>query len=139
MKGYYFLQGSLIVFCGWIILYRNIVLPEYVIKILQIIVPTLIINMLFDISEKYWNLRGLFNFLGERSLEIYVLHVFVTSGIRPILKAFHAESYWLAVIIAFLLGVILPVVFSEILKRLNLWNLFFKPANYLQKVIKKAE
>lgn len=111
------------------ILYRENDLPRCIISIIKIFVLIIIINALFSISKKYWDYKGLFSYLGESSLEIYIVHMYITCGIRPILKIFHIENFWIAIITT-LLGPMLLIIGFYILKKMKLWDLFFKPVTY---------
>lgn len=130
LEKYYFLQFILAAILGWMILYRGNDLSECIISIIRIFISVIVINALFGISKKYWDHKGFFSYLGERSLEIYIVHVYVTSGIRPILKMLYIVNFGIAVIIATLLGLMLPIIGSYILKKMKLWDLFFKPITY---------
>lgn len=104
LEKYYFPQFILAVVLSWIILFQEKVLHASIINLLSIFVAVLVINMLFGICRKYMDHKGFFSFLGERSLEIYIFHMYVTSGIRPVLKIFNIEDFWIAVVIATFLG-----------------------------------
>lgn len=127
----YLLQLVLSVALSWVFLFQENVLHGSITQLLRILVSILVINILFGICRKYMDRKGIFSFLGERSLEIYILHIYVTSGIRPILKIFNIGNFWLAVVIATFLGIVLPVICSYILKKMKLWDLFFRPATFL--------
>ncbi|WP_026662304.1 acyltransferase family protein [Butyrivibrio proteoclasticus] len=72
-------------------------------------------------------------YLGENSLQIYLLHVYFTSGIRPIIK--HLNIHWLLLelLLLFVGGVITPVVVGYVTKKIGLNKLFFHPIAYIPK------
>lgn len=124
---HYILQSILIVVFGWIILFQGNVLHRIIVNLLKIFVSILVINIMFRSAKKYMNHKGIFSFLGERSLEIYILHIYVTAGIRPVLRFLHINDAGIAVIITTFCGIVLPVICSYILRKMKLWKLFFKP------------
>ncbi len=69
--------------------------------------------------------------LGRHSLEIYLFHVYLTSGLRPMIRFLHISTYSVAFIFVFLSGIIVPIIISEILRKIGLWNLIFKPIRIL--------
>lgn len=131
LEKYYMLQLVLTVTLSWIILFQGNVFQGSITQLLNIFVSILVTNILFGICRKYMDCKGIFSFLGERSLEIYIFHMYVTAGIRPILKIFNIGNFWFAVAIATFLGIVLPVFCSYILKKMKLWDLFFRPATFL--------
>lgn len=109
------------------------IMPNLLRGIVRVLAAAFIINAAMGTAQKYYKRQNLWSFLGQRSLEIYTLHLFIISGIRPIFGFLHMENYWVNVIIATFLGISVPVFCSYILKRLNLWNLFYKPVGLLEK------
>lgn len=74
-------------------------------------------SILFRVAEKYWNRIGICSWIGKRSLEIFALHLYITSGIRPVLRLFHIDNYLAAVVMTAFLGIVIPVGCSYVLKR----------------------
>lgn len=130
LKRYYIIQWVLVMICSISLLMKKDNMPVAVIGVMSVFLATLIINLLFFVFSKHLDHQGVLSFLGERSLEIYILHIYVTSGSRPILRILHMENYWGNVFILFLLGIILPLFGSYILKKLKLWDIFFRPVQY---------
>lgn len=130
LNKHYVLQGGIAV-CGIaIVLFGDNVLPRFIICIIRICTASFLINILFGVAEKYWNHIGICSWIGKRSLEIFVLHLYITSGIRPVLRLFHIDNYLAAVVMTTFLGIVIPVGCSYVLKRAGLWNAFFKPVTY---------
>ncbi|MCM1122662.1 MAG: acyltransferase [Eubacterium sp.] len=114
-------------------------MPDFLKGVVQVLTAAFIVNATMGTAQKYCKHQNIWSFFGQRCLEIYILHVFLTSGIRPVLRVLHMENYWLNVIIATFLGVTIPVICSYILKKLNLWTLFFKPAELIEKHFSKLK
>lgn len=131
---HYFMQWLIIVFGGSVLLIKKDDMSVSIIGVMSVFLATLTINFLFFFFSKYLDHLGVLSFLGERSLEIYIFHIYVTSGSRPILKLLHMENYWGNVFILFFMGIVFPLLGSYILKKLKLWDLFFKPTQYWQKI-----
>lgn len=115
------------------ILYLSDTLPEPVIGLMRIVVSILMINIFFVVAQRYGNNAGILSILGEKSIEIYLLHGYVTSGIRPILRILHIRNYWVSVSMATVLGIAVPIAISYILRKMKLWEMVFKPVKYIKK------
>lgn len=134
---YYFIQALIVILCGSGVLMNIEDLSISIIGVISIFLVTLIINLLFGFFSKYLDHLSLLSILGEKSLEIYILHIYVTSGSRPILNILHMDNYWYNVIILTFLGIVLPIAISYILKKLKLWDIFFKPVQYFAQIYDK--
>ena len=67
------------------------------------------------------------NYLGKHSLEIYVTHCFLTSSNRVFLPKVGITDFYMGIFLNFIISLSLPLVFSEITKKLGIWNAFFAP------------
>lgn len=76
---------------------------------------------------------GILSYLGTYSLEIYVLHCFITAANRVILIKLGVTGFYLNVIVNLLLAMGLPVLAAIIIKKLKLHAWVFKPASALTK------
>ncbi len=74
---------------------------------------------------------NLLEFLGEHSLEIYLLHVFFTTGFLTVFDKLHIGGL-LGLLLIFILSVILPMVAAWILKKIKLYDLVFRPVSYIK-------
>lgn len=64
-------------------------------------------------------------YVGKRSLEIYVAHSIASAGIRVVLRtALGIDQFWVHAIAGTVVGLIAPLVFAEICKRLKLRYVF---------------
>lgn len=57
-------------------------------------------------------LLGVLCLLGEKSLEIYLLHVYFTSGVRMMIRAFEINNAILAFVMAVCVGIVGPLLVS---------------------------
>ena len=103
-------------------------------------IPVIGIFVALGISLAIWNafeaihpLSGskLLTFLGRHSLEIYVLHGFLVSGLRILFDMVRPGNVYLSICIDLSISIFLPILFAEICKHLKIYDLFFKPTNYI--------
>ena len=64
---------------------------------------------------------------GRYSLEIYVLHNYITAANRIILFRLGITGFYINVTVNFLMAVIIPICIGIILKTTGLYLFFFKP------------
>lgn len=89
----------------------------------------LIISVLVISIVKNWNMLSeskILGFLGKYSLEIYVMHCFITAPLRKVFSVFNLSmivNVGLSVIISIGLSLLAVVI----LKKCNLYRVFFKP------------
>jgi len=76
---------------------------------------------------------GLFRFLGGYSLEIYVLHCFITAANRVILLKLGISDFYTNIMVNFVTATVLPVLAAWILKKMRLHAYFFKPVSAFTK------
>lgn len=69
-------------------------------------------------------------YIGEHSLEIYVLHVFFVTGLNVAFDKMHILGI-VGLLLTFVISAVMPIVCGLIFKRIKLYNLLFKPATYL--------
>jgi peptidoglycan/LPS O-acetylase OafA/YrhL len=81
----------------------------------------------FDIHWK------VFSHLGQYSLEIYLIHYFITSGITSVYLRLNMQDYCIGFIISTLLGALIPLGFSLLAKKLRIWKFCFKPVIFVVK------
>ena len=73
-----------------------------------------------------------FELCGRYSLEIYVIHCFITAGNRVILPKLGITNFTLAFIINLIMAIFIPILISLVLKKLKLYKIVYKPASYLK-------
>lgn len=70
------------------------------------------------------------SFIGGHSLEIYVTHHFITAASRQLPK-FGVKNVYVVLLLALIVGILFPILFSVICKKTGIYGLFFKPLTYL--------
>jgi fucose 4-O-acetylase-like acetyltransferase len=71
--------------------------------------------------------RGLLSILGENMMEIYVTHIFITAAIRIILKRLVVDTPAVCIVLSTVMGVLLPISLSIMLKKLKVHGYIFRP------------
>lgn len=94
-------------------------------------------NCFICLFENYMVKESILSYLGKKSLEIYVFHIFVTSGIRPIFVFLGITHPVLKMLLAFILGIIVPLFCSFVLHKLKLWDWVFRPTRFWEEHLKK--
>ena len=87
-------------------------------------------------NSKFLYERRFLKYLGKCSLEIYVIHGFLISGLRPILRYAGITNVYISVLLNLMLSIIIPVLFAEVCNRLKIHDLIFKPVSWLKKKVK---
>ena len=73
---------------------------------------------------------GIAEYLGRHTLEIYLFHVYCTAGLRWLVMRVAAPII-VSIFGLSLLGIVVPICFSLLLKKLVLYDLAFKPIKVL--------
>ena len=89
----------------------------------------------FENIKFFYECRFL-KYLGKCSLEIYVIHGFLISGLRPILKFIGVNNVYLSTVLNLILSIMIPVVFAEVCKRMKIHDLIFRPVSRFKKKVK---
>jgi len=74
--------------------------------------------------------------VGVNSLEIYIMHPFIITGLRIILPHLGITGFCASMLFFFLLTPAISIIISSILKKIGLHDIIFRPATYFQE--KKA-
>lgn len=72
--------------------------------------------------------------MGENTLQIYVIHCFVTAGLRLAFKAAGINSLFLYMVIGTVLGVIIPVYIARICTWITCLNFVFQPTKTIERL-----
>lgn len=104
---------------------------ELVVRIMRPIIALHISVFFVLLFYSKWRKSGIISMIGEKSLEIYTLHIFFTSGIRPVLAVLNIDNYFFAVFIGMILGVLVPLIAGYILRKLCIWKYLYSPAKVL--------
>ncbi len=107
----------------------------YNVPILSFISATFISYSIFYLCRMIFlklNLK-LFQIIGRYSLEIYVLHCFITAGNRVLLPKIGINNFFINVVINLIMAITLPILFSYIAKKIHVYKYIFKPASFWKK------
>jgi hypothetical protein len=70
--------------------------------------------------------------IGEHSLEIYTLHIFLTAGSRVVISKLGIINLELCFLVTTVLSVFIPLIVGVVLKKINLYNIFYCPVNTIR-------
>ncbi|GEO70622.1 acyltransferase family protein [Levilactobacillus acidifarinae] len=116
-------RGALILFIMFFSIaffYMSELLVNPLFKIVLAFLGSYVIMEMAQVIQPYWLV-----FLGRNSLEIYVSHWIFLAGSRTILIHFGILNAGVLVGVTTVIGVLLPIVLYEVLKKLTLSRLFF--------------
>ena len=68
-----------------------------------------------------------FRIMGINTLQIYVMHCFFTGGIRVLFKHMHLLNIGLYFLSATFLGIVIPILFAKLCKKVPVLNVVFEP------------
>lgn len=74
---------------------------------------------------------------GRYSLEIYVLHNFLTAGLRPVFILLHIDNVAAGIFLNLVISTALPLLFAYSCRLLGIHALFFKPGTFFERKLKK--
>lgn len=80
---------------------------------------------------------GLFQLFGKYALEVYLLHVFLTGGLRTLLPMLGVTAAWPSVWLNFLLSAGVSLMLAVFLGRFRGSDLLFRPTRLLRKSMQK--
>ena len=94
--------------------------------------------ILVTIFEYIGKVPGL-GFIGKHCIEIYTMHIFLTSSGRILLRKLNIGNVYLAILIIYILSIILPSLIAFVMKKIKLYDIFYKPYDCLTNNITGAE
>ena len=96
---------------------------------------SLLLCMMFQsFCDKKDHLHVMFlSFIGRYSLEIYLIHCVFTAGNRVVLTKLHIDNFYLNILANFVISLFLPIIISEVCKKIRIYNLLFRPVTYISK------
>lgn len=74
------------------------------------------------------------NFVGKHCIEIYTMHIFITSSGRIILRKCNINNTFIAVILIYFLSVVIPLLVATIMKKIKIYDYFYKPIDCIKKL-----
>ena len=78
--------------------------------------------------------KGLLNYLGKHSLEIYVIHSFLTAGNRVLLPKIGIHGFWLSVVCNLVISTGVSLLISGLFREIGIWDVFFRPYRVLARI-----
>jgi len=103
--------------------YLHYVLNETCFLMISIVGCTTLI--LFSFLLEKWKLFKWLRIIGFYSLYIYIMHVMLVAAVRLIFKqVLEINNYFIVLPVGVILGVIIPIIFYNLLGRKYLWFLF---------------
>lgn len=135
------LSASKIVLClvicfGNIVLYFQHCAFFSIVSILKsIILATAASILLFTVfSRNIYGAKRLLNLFGKNVLAIYVVHCFITAGLRVVFKLVHLNNVYMYFLLGTLLGLIVPILMFKVCSRNTFLSMLFSPVNGLKKL-----
>lgn len=101
----------------------------------SIILATAASILLFTIfCRNRYGAKKLLNLFGKNVLAIYVVHCFITAGLRVVFKLVHLNNVYLYFLLGTLLGLIVPILMFKACSRNIFLSMLFSPVNGLKKL-----
>lgn len=79
------------------------------------------------------------SYIGRHCLEIYVIHCILTAFNRKMLLLVGIDVFWINVLVNTFLSVAIPMLISEVMKKMELYGYFFKPIEVIEKIQTKSK
>ncbi len=110
----------------------------YIPLLTDVLLPSVLGLAFFNLFYKVSALGSsrFFCFIGSYSLEIYVTHCILTSAMRSALKMIGINSSIAMLVIGTVVGTALPIIWAMVIKKVRIYDLFFRPAELFSKKAK---
>lgn len=76
--------------------------------------------------------KRVLSLFGRYSLEIYLIHCFLTAGNRVLFSKIGIENFWASVALNLLISTAAPMILALLAKSLGFYDLFFRPGRLLE-------
>ena len=115
--------------------FKPVIIGILFLPIVNTIVATgIVVGIIYLFSHiEIANRKGLYNYLGKHSLEIYVIHCFLTAGNRVLFAKLGIANVYVSIILNMTLSISGSLFFSYITRKLQVYNLFFRPYRLFEK------
>lgn len=117
-----------------VILLESIVLYVNFIGVFAAAIISLFVIGLFAKTE-YTN--KFLNICGRHSLEIYIIHCFITAANRMILTKLGITVFTVNVLVNFVMAIFIPIICAYLLKKVKLYTVCLRPFSLLAKIVQK--
>lgn len=94
----------------------------------------LIVIVLMQMASDHLSIIG---YIGKNSLEIYLLHVFFAAGGRMVISKMGSIPPVFGVVCLFILSLLTPLLIGILLRKINIYDLAFKPYVFVEKARKR--
>lgn len=123
---------------GQLLWFKNPHMNTFLFALIEIVGCFLMINISFMVSSK--KIFNFINIAGNYSLQIYVMHVIISSAIRiALMQVFSIQSVPILMLLGVTAGCFIPVFFYKELKMRGGWLLFTPDNPFTIKVKKQAQ
>ena len=114
---------------------------EYACRVVSVLIAVILSDLCIKIGICAYSSQMLFvqksddwlGYIGQHTLEIYLLHVYCTSGLRGLIRILDFPVM-VDIIILTTMGVVVPVIFSSLVRRMGVYNFVFKPIRLLDRL-----
>ena len=102
--------------------------------ILSVILGTAISITLigFFVRHKFCGNNRFLQYVGRYSLEIYVMHCFITAPMRKLLIVLGIQNVFWHTLISLIIAIALPIAVTVFLKKIEIYKFVFKPFSLLK-------
>lgn len=84
----------------------------------------------------FFSNSSILKLLGKYSLQIYVIHCFITGGLRIAFKIVGINNFFLYFISGTLLGIIIPIIIAKVCEKNYILNIPFSPIYGFKQILK---
>ena len=124
-----------ICFANVVIYFQHYALISIVSILKGVILATGATILLFLVfNNDMYNLKNMLNTLGNNVLAIYLVHCFITGGLRVIFKLLQIDNLFLYFVLGILLGIVVPIIMVKVCSKHIFLSMLFSPVNGLKKL-----
>ena len=87
----------------------------------------------------FFNRIRLLKLMGEHSLEIFLIHVFITAGSRFIILKLPSEGAIIYLLIVLVITILVPICIGNISKKIGIYKLMFSPYKVIEHKLTRPE
>ncbi len=115
-----------ILICGYLVVNPTEIEDLPLVSVTSGTINSLGLICIFNRSQ-HFRINALLQLLGRYSLEIYVLHCFISAPMRKILIIVGINNIVLSVCISAIIAIVVPILIAMFLKKMNIYRLVFRP------------
>lgn len=114
---------------------RSLTAPDRLASIASAAVGTVLVLALAAILSRLPAVRPALEYIGRRTLEIYLAHVIILAGVRVVLRPVVGDSWSIILPIAVLAGVLVPLALERAVRGTRLRLLFDPPEAWMPRPV----